>query len=125
MQDMTFIIKIDSPVADLWLALGTAGVNIQASCTFPSLDGRMVRVVVEDADADKAREALLAAGFGALDRHEVLIADIDNSPTALGDLARRVADAGIRLTTLYMAMGDRVVISSADLDALRALLAAR
>ena len=122
MQDMTFIIKIEHPVADLWGTLGEAGVNIQASCTYPTLDGRVVRVVVDDSEVDAARDALLAAGFGALDRHEVLITEIENAPGNLGRLARRVADAGVRLTTLYMAMGDRVVIGSADMPELKALL---
>jgi hypothetical protein len=122
MQDMTFVIKMERPVADLWEALGAAGVNIEASCTYPSLDGRVVRIVVDDAAVDEAGAALAAAGFGALDQHEVLIAEIENTPGALGDLAHRVRDAEVRLTTLYMAMGDRVVIASPDMDRLREVM---
>ena len=122
MQDMTYIIKMDRPVAEIWETLGGAGVNIEASCTYPSLDGRVVRVVVDDSQVDLASDALRRAGIGALDRHEVLIADIDNRPGALGDLARRVKEADVRLTTLYMAMGDRVVIGSPDMDRLRSLI---
>jgi len=119
---MTFIISIDRDVADIWDALGGAGINLEASCTYPSLDGRVVRLVVADGDADAAGDALLEAGFGAIDRHEVLIASIDNRPGQLGELARKIADAGAGLTTLYMAMGDRVVIGADDLDKVRSVV---
>ena len=85
-------------------------------------DGRIVRVVVADEHAESARDALFAAGFGAIDRHEVIIADIDNRPGQLGELARRLAASGARLTTLYMAMGDRVVVGADDLDKVKATL---
>jgi hypothetical protein len=123
MQDMTFIISADRAAAEIWETLGAVGVNVEASCTFPSTSGRVVRVVVADEDAAAGKAALLDAGFGALDHHEVIIAPIDNQPGGLGELARRVADSGAQLTTLYMAMGDRVVVSADDLDKVRALLA--
>lgn len=119
---MTFIISIDRAVADIWDALGGAAINVEASCTYPTLDGRVVRVVVDDSDADAARDALLDGGFGAIDRQEVLIAEIDNRPGQLGELARMIADAGAKLTTLYMAMGDRVVIGADDLDKVRSVV---
>lgn len=123
MQDLTFVIGPDTAAAEIWETLGEASISIHASCTFPSLTGRIVRVVLDDADIDAGRKALLDAGFGAIDRHEVLIAEIDSRPGQLGALARKVADAGAMLTTLYMAMGDRVVIGADDLDKVRALLA--
>ena len=122
MQDMTFIIQPERAVAEIWDALGAADINLEASCTYPSLDGRIVRIVVADADADAARAALLEAGFGAIDRQDVIIADIDNRPGQLGELARKVADGGARLTTLSMAMGDRVVVGANDLDKVRQVI---
>ena len=35
---------------------------------------------------------------------------------AIGEIARRIADAGAKLYILYMATGDRVVIGASDLD---------
>jgi hypothetical protein len=119
MQDMTFIISMDRAVHELWDALGASEVNVEASNTYPSLEGRIVRVVVADDEADRASNVLFEAGFAAIDRHEVLIADIDNRPGQLGELARSIADAGAKLMTLYMAMGDRVVIGADDLDKVR------
>lgn len=123
MQEMTFIIGPDRAAAEIWEALGRAGIGIEASCTFPALDGRYVRVVVGDGDADAARSVLLEAQLGAIDRREVLIAGIENRPGRLGELARKIADTGAMLTTLYMAMGDRVVVGADDLDKARAVLA--
>lgn len=122
MQEMTFIIGPERTVADIWDVLGAAGIAQEASCTFPGTDGRIVRSVVRDADAEGAKDALLAAGFGPLDTQEVLIAEIEVRPGELGALARRVANSGARLTTLYMATGDRVVIAADDLDKVRHLV---
>ena len=123
MQDMTFIISANRAAAEIWDTLGAAGVNVEASCTFPSTSGRVVRVVVADEQAAAGKAALLDGGFSALDQHEVIVAPIANEPGGLGKLARRVADSGAQLTTLYMAMGDRVVVSANDLDKVRAILA--
>lgn len=122
MQEMTFMMRPDGPAAEIWQALGGAGITMEASCTYPTLDGRVVRIVVADGDAEAARQALLDAGFGALDRREVLISDVENRPGKLGELAQRLADAGVTLTTLYMAMGDRVVVGAEDLAKVRAVL---
>ena len=122
MQDMTFIIGPDRAVAELWDVLGAVDIVMEASCTYPSMEGRNVHIVVSDEDADGAREALLAAGFGAVDRHEVLIADIEVAPGSLGRLARKIADAGAKLNILYMATGDRVVVGADDLTKLSGVL---
>ncbi|NIS31551.1 MAG: hypothetical protein GWN73_15050, partial [Actinobacteria bacterium] len=67
---------------------------MQASSTYPTTEGRNVRIVLEDADAGNGKQALLAAGFAAIDRRDVLIAPIDLRPGELGRLARRIADGG-------------------------------
>ena len=115
MQELTFVIGPNQPAAEIWEAIGNAGVPMEASCTYPSIDGRNVRIVVTDDDAPKARSAATDAGFGPIDQHEVLIADVDVRPGGLGALARKVADAGAKVTILYMATGDRVVIGADNL----------
>lgn len=116
MQEITFVIGPDRLVADLWEAVGAAGVSMEASCTYPSIDGRNVRIVVTDENAQVARDAASDAGFGAIDQHEVLIADIEVRAGGLGSLARRVSDSGARVYILYMATGNRVVLGADDLD---------
>ncbi|MCP5117665.1 MAG: hypothetical protein GY953_43130 [bacterium] len=123
MHEMTFIIGPDRPVASVWDALGAADINLEASCTYPSADGRIVRIVLAPEHAAAGRAALAGAGFGAIDSTEVMITDIDNRAGQLGELARKVADAGASLTTLYMAMGDRAVVGADDLAKIREVLA--
>jgi hypothetical protein len=115
MQDLTFVVGEDRPVAEIWETLGDASIQMQASCTFPRLEGRIVHVVIKDSDAEDAYQALRAAGFIPLDRRQVLIADFDPRPGAIGEIARRIEDAGAKLYILYMATGDRVVIGASDL----------
>ncbi|MDJ0497622.1 MAG: hypothetical protein QNJ89_07320 [Acidimicrobiia bacterium] len=122
MQDLTFVIGEDRAVAELWEALGNIGITMQASCTFPRLEGRIVHIVVTDEEADRAYEALRAENFIPLDRREVLIADFEVRPGELGRLARRITDAGAKVYIMYMATGDRVVIGASDLETVREVL---
>ena len=122
MQDLTFVIGSDRAAAEIFETLGTADIVIQAACTFPRLEGRVVHVAVEDANGDAAYEALRSAGFIPMDRREVLIADIVVKPGELGRLARSIADAGAKVYIMYMATGDRVVIGADDLVAVRSVL---
>jgi len=116
MQEVTFVLGPDRPAADIWDVMGKANITMEASCTFPGVDGRAVRVVINDGDVEKAKAAALEAGLGPLAQNEVLIANIELKPGGLGQLARRVSDAGARLHILYMATGDRVVLGADDLE---------
>ncbi len=122
MQDLTFVLGSDHDPADLWSVLGDAGITMEAACTFPRLEGRIVHAVVTDEDADRAHRALRKAGYLPLDRRPVLISEIQPQPGALGSLARRISDAGVRIYILYMATGNRVVIGADDLAAAAAAL---
>lgn len=123
MHDLTFVVGEDRAVAEIWETLGNASIQMEASCTFPRLEGRIVHVVVKDSDADAAYEALRSARFIPLDRRNVLIIDFVPRPGAIGEIARKVADAGAKLYILYMATGDRVVIGASDLDKVAEALA--
>ena len=116
MQDLTFVVGEDRAVAELWEALGEAGIQMQASCTFPRLEGRIVHVVVTDEDADSAYETLRTHRFIPLDRRKVLITDIEPRAGELGRISRKISDTGAKLYILYMATGNRVVIGASDLD---------
>ncbi len=116
MQDLTFVVGEDRAVADLWEALGEVGIQMQASCTFPRLEGRIVHIVVKDDEADTAYNALRERSFIPLDRRKVLIANINPRPGELGRIARAIADRDAKLYILYMATGNRVVVGASDLD---------
>jgi hypothetical protein len=122
MHDLTFVVGEDRAVAEIWETLGAASIQMEASCTFPRLEGRVVHAVVKDSDADAAYEALRAAHFIPLDRREVLIIEFEPRPGAIGGIARKIADAGAKLYILYMATGNRAVIGASDLDKVAEIL---
>ena len=116
MREITFILGPERAAAEIWEVLGQAEISIEASCTYPTVDGRNVRVVVADSDVTAAKAAALEAGFGPIDENEVLLAEIEMKPGSLGALARRVADTGAKLQIFYMARGNRVVVGADDLE---------
>jgi len=48
----------------------------------------------------------------------VIVERIDNQPGALGKITRRLADAGINLTTVYVATDTRLVLGCENMTAL-------
>lgn len=116
MREVTFILGPERAAAEIWEVMGRAEIRLEASCTYPTVDGRNLRVVVADSDVNAAKAAALEAGFGPIDENEVLIVEIELKPGSLGALARRVADTGAKLQILYMATGDRVVLGADDLE---------
>ena len=107
-------------LAGMGEAIGEAGINIGGVCGAAAGAGSVVHLLVDDATA--TREALEAAGFGAVEEREVLVVDIEDRPGALGETARKIADAGVNIELVYLATGPRLVIGAADLDAVRAAL---
>ena len=122
MKEITFILGPERRSAEVWDIMGTRDRTLEASCTYPTTDGRNLRIVVADSDAEEAKAGGLEAGLASVDERDVLIIDIDNEPGALGVLAGKVRDAGASLQVLYMATGDRVVVGSDQLEAISRVL---
>jgi hypothetical protein len=99
-------------------ALGKAGVNIEGICGFV-VGGKGVGHVLV-ADPGKAREALQSAGARVTAEQDVLVMEIEDRPGSLGQLTRKIADAGVNLNTVYLATKTRVVIGARDLEKARA-----
>jgi len=119
--DLTLMLE-DRPgtLAEAAQVLGKAGVNIEGSCGFPCQGIAHWHVLVEDASA--ARPALEAAGFEISAEREVIVADIADRPGTLGDLCRRIADAGVNIDLQYLATKTRVVIGADDIEKARRAL---
>ena len=107
-------------LARLGEATGAAGVNLIGVSGAASESHSVVHLLVEDAAG--ARQALEAAGFGSIEERQVHLVELEDRPGALGETARRLADAGINIELVYLATGIRLVIGAADLDAVRAAL---
>jgi hypothetical protein len=102
-------------IADLGELFGQARVNIRAAAAFAQ-DGRgYIHFVVDD--ADRALAALKVGGWKIRARREVLAVTVDDRPGELGRYARKLADAGVNITTLYTSgerAGEKELIVAVD-----------
>ncbi len=116
MVDLTVTVE-DRPgrLADIGEALGRAGVNIEGFAGL-GVEGRgIIHLLVADAAA--ARRALEEAMGKVEGEADAIVldwaADADR-PGALGEAARKVADAGVNIRAAYVATHDRGVLVTDD-----------
>lgn len=100
-------------------ALGAAGVNIEGVAGLGGGGTGHIHLLVEDAAA--ARSALEGAGLKIDGEREAVVVDVsgEDRPGALGELARKAADAGVNLAACYAATRSRLVLVADDAAALR------
>jgi hypothetical protein len=122
-KDLTVILS-DRPgeLSRLGQATGEAGVNIQGMCALTGEGRGIIHVLVDDAKAAVARQALEEAGMGVADEREVLVVDIEDRPGTLGELALSLGEAGVNIELAYTTFGVQLVIVTDDLDSARAAL---
>jgi hypothetical protein len=107
-------------LASLGEATGRAGINIDGVCCFAS-EGRFVVHLLVD-DAAGARRAVENAGYTSIEEREVVLVGLEDRPGALGETARKIADAGVNVEVAYLATGTRLVVGAADLKDVRAVV---
>lgn len=107
-------------LAELGETAGNAEVNLDGVCGFPCEGVGVLHVLVDDPAT--ARDAFTGAGITVRDEREVLVADVTDRPGELGELTRRLADAGVNVDLIYLATNTRLVLGVDDLDAARGLL---
>ena len=101
--------------------LGKAGANIAGLCALASGGGQAeVHILVQD--ATPAFEALQDAGIKIAAEQEVIVLDIEDRPGALGEVARKLGDAKVNLTTAYLATNTRLVLAADNLAEAKAAL---
>ena len=98
-------------------ALGRAGVNIEGACGYATDGHGVFHVLVRD--GERARRALLNAGFEIQDERTVVVHPIQNKPGEAAALLRRVADAGVNLDILYTTLDGKIVLGGDDVNAIR------
>ena len=64
--------------------------------------------------------AIAKVGFKVTNEREVIVERIEDRPGMLAKLTRHLAEAGINLTTVYLATGTRLVLGCEDISALEA-----
>jgi hypothetical protein len=120
-KDLTIFLG-DHPgsLAKVGEALGKAGVNIEGICGVTVQGKGLIHVLV--ADASKARRALEANHIDVAKETDVLVLDVEDRPGVLGNVARRLANAGVNLQLAYLATSTRLVIGAEDLEKVRAIV---
>ncbi|HSF03137.1 MAG TPA: hypothetical protein VLA62_09010 [Solirubrobacterales bacterium] len=122
--DLTVVLQ-DRPgeLARLGQATGEAGVNIQGMCAFTGEGRGIIHLLVDDAQAAVARQALEEAGLGVADQREVLVIDVEDRPGTLGELARSLGEASVNIELAYTTFGGvKLVIATDDVESAHAAL---
>ena len=101
--------------------LGKAGANIVGLCAVSSGGGRAeVHILVDDATA--AFEALEGAAITIAAEQEVMVLEIEDRPGALGEVARKLGNAKVNVTTAYLATNTRLVLAADNLAGAKSAL---
>ena len=104
-------------LADMGDALGRAGVNIDGISGAAGAGGE-VHILVENADT--AREALTNAGIPVGADTEVVKIAFQDRPGEMGEIGRRVADAGANIDVVYISCDGQLVLATSDNAAVEA-----
>jgi len=123
-KDLTIYLG-DHPgsLAKVGEALGKAGVNIDGICGVTVQGKGVIHVLV--ADAAKARRTLEANHIDVAKESDVVVLDVEDRPGVLGNVARRLANAGVNLHIAYLATSSKLVVGADDLEKVRAIAEAK
>jgi hypothetical protein len=118
-KDLTVTLE-DRPgtLAELGEATGNAGINIEGLSGMTAGGRGVIHILVEDAAA--ARKALEDAGIEVSEERDVLVAEVEDRPGTMAEVARRVAGAGANVEFAYTTFsGTRLVLGVDDIEKAR------
>ncbi len=119
--DITVIIDdLPGALASVGQALGSSGINIEGYCSQVFGGKSYLHVLVEDPSGSK--EALEKIGLQVSQEREALTIDMPDTPGALGEVAGKIASAGVNIDMVYMATRSRLVVIAYDLERAKAAL---
>ena len=101
-------------------ALARAGINIDGACGYVCEGQGLYHVLVEE--TERARRALLDAGFSIEAERQVVVIPIENRPGSAAAVLRGVAESGANVDLLYATADGRLVLGGDDVPAIRRAL---
>jgi hypothetical protein len=102
-------------LADIGELLGRADVNIESLAATTHNGRGIIHILVDD--GEDASEILKSNGFKIESVRQVIATTLDDRPGELGRYCRRLADAGIAISTAYVSRrggGESEVIFAVD-----------
>ena len=109
-------------LANVCEILRDADINIEGFSTTQNYKGAggIIHLLVEDSAS--SRNALEEKGYSISAEREVLVMDIEDRVGALGEITRKLADAGVNIEIAYLATNNRLVIGTDDLEKARSAI---
>jgi hypothetical protein len=101
-------------------ALGKAGINIEGGCAYVCEGHGVYHVLVSD--AERARRALIDAGFDILNERRVILSPVEDRPGAASALLSRVAEHGVSIDLVYLTAEGKLVLGGDDLASIQRAL---
>jgi hypothetical protein len=115
--DFTIVVPhTKGSLATLAEELGREKINIEGLCAVEQNGSVIFHLLTTDKAATTV--AITKVGYKITREMEVIVERVENHPGMLGKVTRRLADAGINLTTVYLATDTRLVLGSENLSAL-------
>ena len=100
-----FTVKLPNRAGQLGALAGTlgdAGVNMRSIAATTGAGQGIVHIVVDDADAAKARRALKAAKYRVTGDRKIVEVRLADRPGALARVARRLGKAKVNIESAYV-----------------------
>jgi hypothetical protein len=121
MQDVSILLENrPGALADMGEALGRAGLSIEGGGAWVVAGNGVAHFLF--ADGELARKALEAAGLKVLEVRDVVVQRLKQAvPGQLGQLTRRMADAGVNIEVIYSDHDHQLVLVVDDLEKARAV----
>jgi hypothetical protein len=103
-------------LAKLAEELGREQINIEGLCAVEQNGSIIFHLLTTDKPATK--RVVDKVGYKVTNETEVIVERIEDRPGTLGKVTRHLADAGINLTTVYVATDTRLVLGSENISML-------
>jgi hypothetical protein len=103
-------------LANLAEELGREKINIEGLCAVEQNGSAVFHLLATDRAVTTS--AINKLGYKVSRETEVIVEHVENRPGTLGNVTRRLADAGINLTTVYLATDTRLVLGCENISAL-------
>jgi hypothetical protein len=103
-------------LANLAEELGREKINIEGLCAVEQNGSAVFHLLTTDKAA--TTRAITKVGYKVTRETEVIVEHVEDRAGMLGKVTRRLADAGINLSTMYLATDTRLVLGCENFSAL-------